>query len=242
LGRFNVHEGETVSWLTLIPAQSAALLLTGTKVELRDSRTWKVTHTFAPTEADNDESMRHSRFLLSAKRAAAVAFSRDGTTVSAQIPGEGIRRWDSRTGGTRDPVADEKLSEAIVAVSPNGDFIAEMTDEGVRVTDRANHSSKLVLVHLAGPTSPVALSDDGRNLVSADESGAIQVWDVSSGKSKRTINAGQKVTAVAIDDSGQTLASAQTDRAIVLWDLKTGAPVGELRSSGTLLHTDRNEC
>jgi len=236
LGRFNVHEGETVSWLTLIPAQSAALLLTGTKVELRDSRTWKVTHTFAPTEADNDESMRHSRFLLSAKRAAAVAFSRDGTTVSAQIPGEGIRRWDSRTGGTRDPVADEKLSEAIVAVSPNGDFIAEMTDEGVRVTDRANHSSKLVRVHLAGPTSPVALSDDGRNLVSADESGAIQVWDVSSGKSKRTINAGQKVTAVAIDDSGQTLASAQTDRAIVLWDLKTGAPVGELRKHDDVIN------
>jgi len=229
LGRFNVHEGEAVLWLTLLPAQNAALLQSGTSVELRDSRTWKVTYTFEPTEADDAEKMRHSRLLLSAKRAAAVAFSPDGTTVSAQIPGEGIRRWDARTGGTKDAVADEKLSESIVAVSPNGDFVAEITDEGVRVTDRINRSSKLAPLHLADSTSPVALSDDGRNLVSAAESGSIQVWDVSSGKSKRTINAGQKVTAVAIDDSGQMLACAQADRSIVLWDLKTGAPLGDLR-------------
>jgi len=215
-----------VSWLTLIPAQYGALLQSGTAVELRDSRTWKVTHSFEPTEADDAESMRHSRLLLSAKRAAAVAFSRDGTTVSAQIPGEGIRRWDSRTGGTKDPIADERLSKSIVAVSPNGDFVAEGTDAGVRVTDRTNHSSKLVPLRPAGP---VALSDDGRSLVSADESGSIQVWDLASGKLERTINAGQKVTAVAINESGQTLASAQADRSIVLWDLNTGAPVGDLK-------------
>lgn len=229
LGRFNVHEGEAVSWLTLLPAQYGALLQSGTGVELRDSRTWKVTHSFEPTEAGDAESMRHSRFLLSAKRAAAVAFSRDGTTVSAQIPGEGIRRWDARTGGTKDAIADERLSESIVAVSPNGDFIAESTAAGIRVTDRTNHSSKLFPLRLAGPTSPVALSDDGRNLISADESGSIQVWDLTSGKIKRTINAGTKVTAVAIDDSGQTLAFAQTDRSIVLWDLQTSAPLGELK-------------
>ena len=229
LGRFNVHEGETVSWLTLLPAQYGALLQSGTAVELRDSRTWKVTYSFEPTEADDAESMRHSRFLLSAKRAAAVAFSRDGTTVSAQIPGEGIRRWDARTGGTKDAIADEFLSESIVAVSPNGDFIAETTATGIRVTDRTNHSSKLFPLRLAGPTSLVALSDDGRNLVSADESGSIQVWDLTSGKIKRTINAGTKVTAVAIDNSGQTLASAQTDRSIVLWDLQTSAPLGDLK-------------
>jgi len=229
LGRFNVHEGEAVSWLTLLPAQYGALLQSGSGVELRDSRTWKVTHSFEPTEAGDAESMRHSRLLLSAKRAGAVAFSRDGTTVSAQIPGEGIRRWDARTGGTKDAIADERLSESIVAISPNGDFIAEITAEGIRVTDRTNHSSKLFPLRLAGPTSTVALSDDGRNLISADESGSIQVWDLIAGKIKRTINAGTKVTAVAIDDSGQTLASAQTDRSIVLWDLQTSAPLGDLK-------------
>ena len=233
LGRFNVHEGEAVSWLTLIPAQYGALLQSGTAVELRDSRTWKVTQSFEPSEADDAVSMRHSRFLLSAKRAAAVAFSRDGTTVSAQIPGEGIRRWDSRTGGTKDAIADARLSESIVAVSPNGDFIAEITDAGVRVTDRTNHSSKLIPLHLPGPTSPVALSDDGRNLINADESGSIQLWDLASGKLKRTINAGTKVTAVAIDGSGQMLAIARADRSVVLWSLKMEAARSELRK-----HTD----
>lgn len=229
LGRFNVHEGEAVTWLTLLPAQYGALLQSGRAVELRDSRTWKVRHSLEPTEADDAESMRHSRLLLSAKRAAAVAFSRDGTTVLAQIPGEGIRRWDARTGGTKDGIADERLLESIIAVSPNGDFIAELTAEGIRVTDRTNHSSKLFPLRLAGPTSRVALSRDGRNLVSADESGSIQVWDLTSGKIKTTINAGTKVTAVAIDDSGQMLASAQTDRSILLWDLPTSAPLGELK-------------
>ena len=229
LARFNVHEGEAVSWLMLLPAQYGALLQSGTEVELRDSRTWKVTHSFEPTQAGDAESMRHSRFLLSAKRAAAVSFSRDGTTVSAQIPGEGIRRWDARTGGTKDAIAGERLPESIVAVSPNGDFIAELTGEEIRVTDRANHSNKLLPLRLADPTLPVALSDDGRNLISADESGSIQVWDLTSGKVKRTINAGTKVTALAIDDSGQTLASAQIDRSIVLWDLETSAPLADLK-------------
>ena len=233
LGRFNVHEGEAVSWLTLLPAQYGALLQSGTAVELRDSRTWKVTHSFEPTEADDAESMRHSRFLLSAKRAAAVAFSRDGTTVSAQIPGEGIRRWDSRTGGTKDAIADERLSHSVVAVSPNGDFIAESIDEGVRVTDRTNHSSKLVPLRLAGPSSPVALSDDGRNLISAEENGSIQVWDLASGTLKKTINVEQKVTAVAIDYAGQLLAIARADRSIVLSNLNTGAVRSDLRK-----HTD----
>jgi len=213
----------------LLPAQYGALLQSGTEVELRDSRTWKVTHSFEPTQAGDAESMRHSRFLLSAKRAAAVSFSRDGTTVSAQIPGEGIRRWDARTGGTKDAIAGERVPESIVAVSPNGDFIAELTGEGIRVTDRANHSNKLLPLRLADPTLPVALSDDGRNLISADESGSIQVWDLTSGKIKTTINAGTKVTALAIDDSGQTLASAQIDRSIVLWDLETSAPLADLK-------------
>ena len=229
LATFNVHDDEPVTSLMLLPERFAVVLQQGPYVELRDTRTWEVRHSFEPKEEDESESMRQSRFLVSAKRAVAVTFSRDGTTVSAEIPGEGTRRWDARTGGLKNSLPDDKSSETMIAISSNGDFAAETTGAGVRVVDRVKGTSKVVPVRLAGPTLPVALSDDGRSLVSADESGAIQLCDVTTGKIVRTINAGQKITALAIDRSGQLLAVGQADRSIVLWDLKTGTPQGELK-------------
>src|SRR4029078_7207532 len=89
---------EAGSSLRLIPYQGAVVLQSGSDVELRDAKTWDVKYTFEPTEAGDSDAMRRSRFLLTANRALAVSFSADGNTVSAEIPGEGIRVWDVRTG------------------------------------------------------------------------------------------------------------------------------------------------
>jgi WD40 repeat protein len=228
LGRFNVHEGEAVSSLTLIPDQWAVVLQSGSDVELRDSRTWQVRYSFEPTETDESESMRRSRFLLSAKRAKAVAFSNDGTTVSAEIPGEGIRRWDPRTGGLKEQVPRDH-SQALIASSSNGEFVAELREQGITVTHLGNGNSKLLPLRVTGPTAVVVLSADGRSLANADETGRIEVWDVNTAQVRKRINAGQKVSALAIDALGQLLASAQADYSISLWDLKTGALQGQLK-------------
>ena len=230
LKRADIHEGKGVSSMTLIHNQTAVLVQSGPEVEVRDARTWQVIHSFESSEEDNSEEMRRSRFILTAKQAVAVAFSRDGTTVSAEIPGEGIRRWDARTGGVRAQIPRAKTADdAVLAFSSDGDFVVETTAAGVRLRDLLNGTTKQIPVETNEPISAVALSPDNRTLITADESGLVQVWDAQTGESRKTVPTGQQITALAIDASGQLLATARADRTIVLWDLKTLAVRGEFR-------------
>ncbi|HEX5835953.1 MAG TPA: WD40 repeat domain-containing protein [Pyrinomonadaceae bacterium] len=230
LKRADIHEGKGVSSMTLIHDQTAVLVQSGPEVEVRDARTWQVIHSFESSEEDNSEEMRRSRFILTAKQAVAVAFSRDGTTVSAEIPGEGIRRWDARTGGVRAQIPRAKTADdAVLAFSSDGDFVVETTAAGVRLRDLLNGTTKQIPVKTDEPISAVALSPDNRTLITADESGLVQVWDAQTGESRKTVPTGQQITALAIDASGQLLATARADRTIVLWDLKTLAVRGEFR-------------
>ena len=230
LKRADIHEGKGVSSMTLIHDQTAVLIQSGPEVEVRDARTWQVIHSFESSEEDNSEEMRRSRFILTAKQAVAVAFSRDGTTVSAEIPGEGIRRWDARTGGVRTQIPRAKSSDdAVLAFSTDGDFVVETTAAGVRLRDLLNGTTKQIPVETDEPISAVALSPDNRTLITADESGLVQVWDAQTGQSRKMVPTGQQITALAIDASGQLLAAARADRTIVLWELKTLAVRGEFR-------------
>ena len=230
LKRAEIHEGKAVSSFTLIHDQTAVVLQSEDEVEVRDARTWEVIHAFESSEDDKSEAMRRSRFLLTANRAVAVAYSRDGTTVSAEIPGEGIRRWDARTGGVKAQIPHAKSSDdAVLAFSSDGDFIVEQTAEGVRLRDLLNGTSKPIPLQTDAEISAFTLAPDNRTLITADEAGVVQLWDAETGQSKKKIPVGQQITAVAIDASGQVLAIARADRSIILWDLKTGAIRSEFR-------------
>lgn len=226
----DIIEGKAVSSMTLIHDQTALVVQSGDEVEVRDARTWRVLHTFESTEDDKAEDMRRSRFILTAKRANAVAFSRDGLTVSAEIPGEGIRRWDSRTGGMKGQIPRTKSADDVVlALSSDGDFVVETTADGVQIRDLHNGTTKQFPVETDDPISALTLSTDNRTLITADDSGVVHIWDAETGQSKKTIPVGQQITAVAIDASGQLLAAARADRSIVVWDIKTGAVRGEFK-------------
>jgi WD40 repeat protein len=223
----DVHEGEEgVSSLTMLPDESAVVVQSGPNVELRETRSGNIIFSFAPSEEDETESMRRSRYVLSANRALAVAFSRDGTTVSADIPGEGVRRWDARTGGVKERIEREQGSETI-AISSDGDFLVEATADGVILTDLVKGTAD-VIVPATGPISALGLSSDGK-LLAVGSNDEIELWKVGDKAGSITISAGQKITAVAVDVSGQWVAAAREDRSIGLWDVKTGALQAELR-------------
>lgn len=234
LKRADLHEGKNVSFVKLIHDHAAMVVQSESVVEIRDGRTWRVVHSFEASADDKAEAMRRSHFLLTAKRAVAVAFSRDGLTVSAEIPGEGIRRWDSRTGGLTSRIPRAQNSDnAVVMFSGGGNFVVETTAEGERLRDLENGTTKQIPLETDESIASFAVSADNRTLITADEAGVVQCWDTQTGASKRTFQVGQQVTALAIDASGQQLAIARADRSIVLWNLKTGVVKSDLRK-----HTD----
>ena len=246
LGRLNVRDGKPVSSLILLADQSV-VLQSRDDVEVWDAKTWEVKYSFEPSEEDEDKSRRRSRFVMVAKQAGAVAFSRDGLTVSAEIPGEGVRQWDSRTGGVTDKSSNDRVSDGVVAMSGNGEFRAETTKDGVRVTNIVKESVEEFKVSTDGPISALALSHDGRvlSVAAGDQVTVLKLADKASVTAKASVtdkaaavtnqapavvfNVGQKITAVAIDPAGVLLAVARADRSIVFWNLKTGSLQGELR-------------
>lgn len=228
LGKYDVREGKAVSSLVHLPDRRAVVLQAGSDVEIRDVKTWKVLHAFEPTSDDELEKTRHSRFLLSPSRADAVGFSSDGMTVSAELPGEGIRTWDRRTGGVRTRIP-RPVSDEVTARSSSGDFIAEATAKEVRLVNLGSGVQTVVPMQMPNRVSAIGLSRDGRSLATADDVGDIRIWDLSSGQLKKTFETGQEITALAIDPSGQLLAAGRADHSIGLWNVTTGHLQVELR-------------
>jgi WD40 repeat protein/tRNA A-37 threonylcarbamoyl transferase component Bud32 len=81
----------------------------------------------------------------------------------------------------------------------------------------------------AGRVTSVALSGDGKTLVSASSDKTIKVWDVGSGQERATLKGHtDTVWSVALSDDGKTLVSASWDDMVKVWDMGKG------RESATL--------
>jgi hypothetical protein len=66
----------------------------------------------------------------------------------------------------------------------------------------------------------VALSRDGKTLVSGSRDKTIKVWDLATGKELRTLKGHQDlVRSVALSSDGKTLVSGSGDKTIKVWDL-----------------------
>lgn len=223
LYRVNVHADEAVSSLIIIPAQGAVVLQSGSDVELRDTKTWKVRYAFEPTEVDEKEMMRRSGFVLSANRASSVVFSADGLIVSATIEGAGTRVWDARTGELK---RETERPDDSLTVTSNGRFLAEANvQEGTsRITIRdANSKAVIRTIEVGQKITAVTIDGSGQWVAAALADYSIGLWDPATGtlrgefKKHRDI-----VNALAFSPDGHTLASGGDDRTAILWDVPSG--------------------
>jgi WD40 repeat protein len=195
-------------------------------VELRDAKTWDVRYAFEPTEADEGESIRRSGFVLTAKEALAVAFSADGATVSAEIPGEGTRVWDVRTGELKNKTPREQTSDEVLTVATGGGVIAEANVQGeagqIRIRD-ASSKNPIRTIQAGQKVTAVAIDPSGQLLAAARADYSIALWDLKTGALQGELKKHQDViNALAFSPDGHTLASGGDDRKAVLWDILAG--------------------
>ena len=90
-------------------------------------------------------------------------------------------------------------------------------------TSAGNTATKLRdFIGHSGPVTGLAVTNDGKFLVTSSEDKTVRVWDVTSGKQLRSFQGHMtKATAVAVRGDGKQVASASDDGAVRVWDLNT---------------------
>ena len=82
---------------------------------------------------------------------------------------------------------------------------------------------ELSLIEPSSQINSFVLDRNGQTLVGGDEKGNIYLWEVATGKQKKTIaGQGKAILEIAISNDQQILASSSEDGTIKVWDLKTG--------------------
>ncbi len=70
------------------------------------------------------------------------------------------------------------------------------------------------------PINSVAISFDGRTIVTGGDDRTVKVWDVASGRELKTLRGHtESVTSVHIAPNGQTIASGSSDNTVKLWNV-----------------------
>ncbi len=69
----------------------------------------------------------------------------------------------------------------------------------------------------------VAVTPDGRRVVSASDDGTLKVWDLETGQEVATLEGhGASVSGCAVTPDGRRVVSASWDRTLKVWELETG--------------------
>jgi WD40 repeat protein len=154
-----------------------------------------------------------------------VAFSSDGRRlVSAGRNDATLRVWDVATGEAVLTLRTDThglLEDAVF--SGDGRFLvaASRFDATIRLWDGRRWGVPLSREPAA--VWSAAYSRNGRLLATANDRGAVKLWDTADGKVRLSLQADAgRVRFVAFSPDGKTVATAGRDRTVKLWDAATG--------------------
>ncbi|TDL22886.1 hypothetical protein BD410DRAFT_788264 [Rickenella mellea] len=159
-----------------------------------------------------------------ASRVTSVAFSQDGKRIVSGSLDNTVRVWHLKTGN----FISAPLKKRIVSKSGLGN--ARWDAETPEVISRSFEG------HTLGVSS-VAISQDGKLIVSGSGDGTIRVWDVETGNVVSGPFNGHtgSVDSVAISQDGKRIVSGSWDRTIRVWNADTSTVISEVSAMG-LLH------
>jgi WD40 repeat protein len=168
-----------------------------------------------------------------------LGFSPDGRTLATTGSWDGVELWDAATGARRGQVrAGGGAGTSDVAFGDGGRLIASARPgsgtPGAVVWDLERGAPVLRAEGVgSGDSVAVALSPDGGLLAVGGYGNVVSIWDVDSGKLRRTIDLGG-AGALALDFSGdgRILAISGFEPVASLWDVETGIRIGPALTAG----------
>jgi WD40 repeat protein/energy-coupling factor transporter ATP-binding protein EcfA2 len=170
-----------------------------------------------------------------------IAFSGDGQTIRTAGPEARVLQWDRNedpgkaTANARyENQATATATVTATAWGPGGELLIIGRSDGklLRRNQRDPAGDQLFAEnHAAGVTS-IAVSSDGKTIVSGDENGTVRLWD----REGRPIGQPSKghdgrVVSVAISSNGQMIVSGGADGKVLRWNLQGSAVLPPLSIS-----------
>jgi WD40 repeat protein len=218
LASFNVNDSESVSFVKLLSDQNTLVLQSGNDIEIRDVKSWKVRYKFEGSRAEGDRA-KGSRYLLSVKSVSSVAFSADGNSVVGEIPEEGIKIWDARTGGIKNHLRHENSGASMMALSGDGKSVVNVEGETLKVWNLSNATNNSVPVEGLSSASVLATSRNGEQVALASEN---EILLVASGATRRLKGHTAPVESIVFAVNAQVLVSVDELGGIRVWDSDSG--------------------
>ena len=158
--------------------------------------------------------------------------------VTGTSSGE-IKLWNPFSGELAATIAGQSGRIMSLAVNAKGTYFASGGSDGTLkiwpVEDIAQQKSQTTLrgraiAQLGSQINVLAFHPKDSNiLVSGDQAGTLQVWDIAQGKSIMTLTRkADRITSLSISPDGQYVASGSYDQLIRIWNLETGTLIRTL--------------
>ncbi|MFE2289678.1 caspase family protein [Streptomyces sp. NPDC059452] len=163
-----------------------------------------------------------------------VALSPDGTTVATAASNPRLAEidlWDLASGKLIRTLRGHTRAIGSLAFSPDGTML--VSSAGQAFGNKSGPDTKALLwdtasgaIHaeLTGHTSSVwevSFSPEGSRVATADESGAVRLWDTRTGRLKRVLHGSHgRPSSLAFDHGGTTLVAAADSLSV--WDTRNG--------------------
>jgi eukaryotic-like serine/threonine-protein kinase len=166
-----------------------------------------------------------------------VAFSPDSPYLASAGDDHAVIIWDAKTGarlfslkGHTDPVFS-------VAFGPDGRLASASADKTVRFWDMQTRQEILTL-KFKGAVQGLALSPDGRSLVTTDIVEGVNLWDTATGRHLLGPLTGPAtfIHRVAYSPDGIHVAASYPNGTVRLWDATTGQAVQTLKGHSGRVH------
>ncbi|MGL5836041.1 MAG: protein kinase domain-containing protein [Waterburya sp.] len=129
-------------------------------------------------------------------------------------------------------VGYQKLQTINSSTDPESIFTPQNVRLYTQKPENINYSEPISTQTLSGTdiVRSIAISPDGKTIVSGSMDDTIKIWDLATGELQSTLTGHKNiVNSVAISPDGKTIVSGSWDHTIKIWDLATG----ELQSTLT---------